>query len=383
MAHTLKFLADVSIAGALVGCAYMLFVSIVIWRFQPFARRGATAFPPVSVLKPLHGAEPDLFDRLASLCVQDYPGRLELVCGVQAASDPAIEVVRRLQERFSDVPIMVHVDSRQHGSNRKVSNLINMLPFARHDTLIMCDSDMEVGPDYVAATVATLEQPGVGAVTCLYHGVAGESVPSRLAALAINTQFLPQVVAALRLRLAQPCLGATIAIRRQVLAQIGGLRAFADVLAEDYAIGKAVREAGLEVALIPGSLGHACLDCETARMLSRELRVARTIKVIDPIGYAGTAIAHPFALASFGALLGGSGAGAALLGALACRIVLCLVVQRTFRLPTQPYWLLPLHDLAAFAIYVVSFAGSTVTWQGYKYRVANDGTMVEQVSRAG
>lgn len=383
MADALKFLADVSIAGAMVGCAYMLFVSVIVWQSRPFASSGATTYPPVSVLKPLHGAEPELFDRLAALCTQDYPGRLELVCGVQAASDPAIEVVRRLQERFSDVSITVHVDPRQHGSNRKVSNLINMLPLARHDTLVMCDSDMEVGPGYLAAIVATLEQSGVGAVTCLTHGVAGESVPSRIAALAINTQFLPQVVAALRLHLAQPCLGATIAIRRQVLAQIGGLRAFADVLAEDYAIGKAVREAGLEVALIPGSLGHACLDRGTAPMLSRELRIARTIKVIDPIGYAGTAIAHPFALASFGALLGGSGAGAALIGALVCRMVLCLAVQRTFRLPPQPYWLIPLHDLAAFAIYVVSFAGSTVTWQGYKYRIAHDGTMVEQASRAG
>lgn len=383
MAHALKFLADVSIAGALIGCAYMIFLSVIVWRFQPFASSNTSTYPPVSVLKPLHGAEADLFDRLASLCTQDYPGRLELVCGVQAASDPAVEVVRRLQERFSDVPITVHVDSRQHGSNRKVSNLINMLPFARHDTLVMCDSDIEVGPGYLAATVATLEQPGVGAATCLTHGVAGDSVPSRLAALAINTLFLPQVVAALRLRLAHPCLGATIAIRRQVLARIGGLRAFADVLAEDYAIGKAVREAGLEVAVMPGSLGHACFDCGTSTMLSRELRVARTIKVIDPLGYAGTAIAHPFALAFFGALLGGSGAGAALVGALACRIVLCLAVQRTFRLPPQPYWLIPLHDLAAFAIYLVSFAGSTVTWQGYKYRVANDGTMIEQASRAG
>ncbi len=383
MADALKFLADVSVASALVGCAYTLFVSVVVLRFRPLGRTEASSHPPVTILKPLHGAEPDLFARLESFCMQDYPGEIELVCGVQAASDPAIDVVRRLQARFAHIPITIHVEAREHGSNRKVSNLINMLSRARHDTLIMCDSDIQVGPGYLAETVATLEQPDVGAVTSLYHGLPTDTVPSRLAALAINSQFLPQVVAALRFRLAQPCFGATIAIRRQVLEEIGGLRAFADVLAEDFAIGKAVRSAGFDVALLPSTIGHGCFDDGMAALLSRQLRVARTIKVIDPMGYAGTAIAHPFALASLGALLGASGAGALMAGALACRIVLCLAVQRTFGLPPQPYWLIPLHDLAAFGVYVTSFAGSTVTWQGYKYRVANDGTMVQHAGRAG
>src|SRR5262249_35354575 len=153
----------------------------------------------------------------------------------------AIEVVRGLQARFPDVPIRLHIDARQHGFNRKVSNLINILPLARFETLVMCDSDVEVAPGYLAEIVATLEQPNVGAATFLYHGVAADSIPARLAALAINTQFLPQVITALRLHLAQPCLGPTIAIRRRVLEEIGGLHAFTDVLAEDHAIGQAVR----------------------------------------------------------------------------------------------------------------------------------------------
>ena len=383
MDHALRFLAHISIAGAVVGCAYTLFVSVVVLRYRSGARIGGNSHPPVTILKPLHGAEPDLFARLASFCTQDYAGPIELVCGVKESSDPAVEVVRQLQARFADVSISIQVDGREHGCNRKVSNLINMLTLARHDMLIMCDSDIEVGPGYLAETVATLQQPKVGAATFLYYGVASESVPRRLAALAINTHFLPQVVAALRFDLAHPCFGATIAIRRQVLDRIGGLRAFTDVLAEDYAIGKAVRNAGFKVALAPGSIGHACFDGRMSVMLSHQLRVARTIRVIDPVGYAGTAIAHPFALAVVGALLGASGAGPVLVSALACRVILCLAVQRSFGLPPQPYWLIPLHDLAAFAIYIASFAGSTVTWQGYKYRVANDGTMVEYATRAG
>jgi ceramide glucosyltransferase len=384
MVYLLNLVADLSIAGAVVSCAFTLLASVLVLRYRPVRRSGPTQYPPVTILKPLDGTEPDLFTRLASFCTQDYPGPIEIICGVGASSDPAIEVVRRLQAHFPDVPITIHVDARQHGYNRKVSNLINMLPLARFETLIMSDSDVEVGPDYVAETVATLEQPNVGAATFLYHGVAAqESIPRRIAALAINTQFLPQVVAALRLRLAQPCLGPTIAMRRRTLDEIGGLHAFADVLAEDHAIGKTVRNAGLDVAVASGSIGHLCFDSGPWAMLARQLRLARTIKVVEPIGYVGTVLAHPFALALLSALLGASGAGAVMAGALACRLALCLAVQRAFRLPPQPSWLIPLHDLAAFAIYLASFVGSGVTWRGYKYRVASDGTLIDQPSRAG
>ena len=382
MAYTLSFLAYLSIAAALVACGVTLFLSVLIWRFRPVRRPGPTSYPPISILKPLDGTEPDLFGRLASLCTQDYPGPVEIICGVQTSSDPAIEVVKRLKARFADVPITLHVDARQHGYNRKVSNLINILPLARFETLVMCDSDVEVGPDYLAEIAATLEQPNVGAAHFLYHGVATNNVPSRLAALAINTHFLPQVVAALRLRLAQPCLGPTIAIRRRILNEIGGLRPFVDVLAEDYAIGKAVRDAGLEVAFASGSIGHVCFQNGIRAMLARELRVARTIRVTHPAGYAGTAIAHPFALALIGVLFGASGALAVMASALACRMLLCLAVQRAFRLAPQPCWLIPFYDLAAFAIYLMSFVGTRVTWRRYKYRVASDGTLIDQPTRA-
>ncbi len=383
MTYALSFLADLCIAGAVLGCAFTLFASVIVLRYRPVRHAGPMSFPAVSILKPLDGREPDLYTRLASFCTQDYPGPVEIICGLQSASDPAIEVVRRLQARFPDVPITLHIDGRMHGYNRKVSNLINILPLARFDTLVMSDSDVEVGPGYLAEIAATLEQPNVGAATFLYHGVATDRLPSRLAALGINTHFLPQVVVALRLRLAQPCLGPTIAMRRHVLDAIDGLRPFTDVLAEDYAIGKAVREAGLEIAFASGSIGHVCCESATGAMLARQRRVARTIMAIEPLGYAGTVFAHPLALALVGALLGASGGGAVMAAALACRMVLCLAVQRAFRLPPQPWWLIPLHDLAAFAVYLASFAGSRVTWRGYKYRVASDGTLLDQPSRAG
>src|SRR5215472_16414822 len=156
MAQTLNLLAYLGIAGALVGCVCTLFVSVVVLRFR-LPRRGPTSYPPVSIVKPLDGGEPDLFTRLASFCTQNYPGPIEIICGVESSSDPAIEVVKELQARFPDVPITIHIDARQHGYNRKVSNLINIVPLARFDTLVMCDSDVAVGPDYLAEIVATLE----------------------------------------------------------------------------------------------------------------------------------------------------------------------------------------------------------------------------------
>lgn len=384
MSHALRWIAELCTAGAVIGCAYTLAAGIML-----LARRSArnavpppASFLPVTILKPLCGAEPGLFDRLAAFCSQDYAGPVQVVFGVQAASDPAIEMVRELQARFPRLPIALQIDGREHGGNRKVSNLINMLPLARHDTLIISDCDMIVGPHYLAEVVATLARPGVGAASCLYHGVAAGSVASRLAALAINTHFLPLVVTALRLHLAQPCFGATIATRRALLDDVGGLRAFGDVLPDDHAIGQSVRGAGHAVAFAPTAIGHACPDDDMGATLSRLLRVARTIRLIDPIGYAGTIIANPFALALTAALLGASDAGAMMGCALVCRMILCACAQHAFRLPAQPYWLIPVHDVIAFAIYAVSFAGTTVMWRGYRYRVAEDGTMSRDAPRS-
>ncbi|HLH90848.1 MAG TPA: bacteriohopanetetrol glucosamine biosynthesis glycosyltransferase HpnI [Xanthobacteraceae bacterium] len=380
LAPTVRVVGDLFVAGAIAGSAFTIITCIIVMSVGSSRRPVATVHPPVTILKPLHGAEPGLYARLAAFCTQDYAGPVQLVLGVQAASDPAIKIVRELQARYPDLPIVLQVDPREHGSNRKLSNLINMLSLAQHETLVISDSDIEVGPNYLAQVVAALENPSVGAASCLYYGVADDSLSGRLAALAINIHFLPQVIAALRMRLARPCFGATIALRRGMLNRIGGFRAFRDVLADDYAIGAAVRAAGYEVPVLPLMIGHVCLDGGMRPTLVHQLRIARTIRLIEPRGYAGTIVAHPFALAVLAALTGVSGSGMLIGLALCCRFALCACVRRTFGLPPQPYWLIPIHDLLAFAIYVVSFAGTTVTWRGLRYRVADDGSMVEDTA---
>lgn len=243
---------------------------------------------------------------------------------------------------------------------------------------MIADSDMEVGPDYLANVVAELQRPGVGAVSCLYHGVSEAGIWSRHAALAINGHFLPSAVLALSLRLARPCFGSTIALRRGTLARIGGFEAFADCLADDYMIGAAVRSAGYAIAIPSFSIGHRCFEDSLRTLLAHELRAARTIRSLHPFGYCGAIITHPFPLALIGALC--SNGNALLLAAIsfACRGLLCRCVEYRFELPRQPYWLMPFRDLLSFAVFVSSFFGATVTWRGVSYHVSTGGRLAPE-----
>jgi ceramide glucosyltransferase len=243
---------------------------------------------------------------------------------------------------------------------------------------VLSDSDIVVGPGYARAIVALLARLNVGAVTCLYHGISGEGLWERLSALAINLHFLPEAITAVSLGMTKPCFGATVALRRSMLERIGGFAPFADELADDYAIGLAVRAAGYEVAIAPFLVGHRCFESSLRQVVRHQLRVARTIKTIDPIGYAGSIITHPLPLALIGMLSGGAGAALVAVAALASRLALCRCVERRFGLPRESFWLIPLQDLIAFGVYVASFFGATVHWRGAEYRVGSDGTLIEE-----
>lgn len=236
---------------------------------------------------------------------------------------PAANVVRAIQRERPDWPIELHVDPHRYGSNRKVSNLINMFPHVRHDTLILSDSDIVVDQSYLRDIAALLAQPRAGAVTTLYHGIAGEGLWARMSALAINTHFLPQAIIGLAVKAAKPCFGATVAMRRSMLEKIGGFGHFADELADDYAIGMAVRSAGYDVVIAPFLVGHVCFETSCASSFGIRFCVGRTVKTIDPIGYAGTILTHPLPLALLGMLSGSAAAALLAVAALASRIALC------------------------------------------------------------
>jgi len=380
----LTWLSPIFLLLAVVGCVYGLTSAWLGGRFAakpaPRLPEGA-ARPSVTILKPLCGLEPNLYQNLATFCRQDYPGPVQVVFGVQNAADPAIGVVERLREAHPDLRIDLVIDARQHGSNRKVSNLINMAEHVAHAVIVLADSDMVVAPDYLERVVAELSQPGVTGVTCLYHGVpANRGVYAHLSALAIDVQFLPNVLMGTGLGLAKPCFGSTIAFTAESLGRIGGFQRIRNDLADDYELGEALRGLGGRIAIPNFSIGHTCVDTEIPGLWRHELRWNRTIRNVDPAGYAGSVVTHAFPLALIGALLPGAGSGALAVAALAlaCRVLLCIRLERAFGLQPHPYWLLPIRDILSFMNFSWGFVSGAVTWKGHDYRVVADGTLIPE-----
>jgi ceramide glucosyltransferase len=371
------WLWPIFVVTTISGCIYALFAAALLRRF---AQKMATAGPlarNLTILKPLYGSEPELETNLASFCTQDYSGRVQLIFGVHDPDDPAGAVVGSLRERFPEADIELVADPSKHGSNPKISSLINMLRRIRYDILVVSDSDIRVAPDYLRVVVSELSAPGVGLVTCLYRGIPIAGFCSNLAAAAINQHFLPSVLVGLKFGLAQPCFGSTLALRAETLHRLGGFQAFSDQLADDYAIGAAVRGLQLKVAIPQLLVGHSCAEQSLGELLSHELRWARTIRSIDPWGYAGLLATNPLPLALIAASL--QGFGVASIGlialALACRLVVSL------QMPAMPDggsvspWLGPVRDLLSFAIFLVSFMPLPVSWRGQRYELRSDGTL--------
>ncbi|MGB7976507.1 MAG: bacteriohopanetetrol glucosamine biosynthesis glycosyltransferase HpnI [Roseiarcus sp.] len=357
------------------------------WATRRFVRRpppaNPTTWPNISILKPLYGGEAQLSENIESYFRQDYPGKIQFIFGVQGPNDSAIPVVRSLMARYPELDIELVVNAATHGSNHKVSNLINMAEVSRYPVIVAADSDVAVGPNYLRALAATLTQPGVGVVTCLYRGLTSSGFWSRMSASAVHDHFLPTTILGLALGLARPCLGATIALSRDTLSRIGGFDTVANQLADDYAIGKAVREAGLNVVVSPMLVAHAFEEQSLSEMVRHELRWARTIFTVDPIGYIGSGLTHALPLALIGAALRGfDGLGmAAILCALACRLFLKYRLTRQFELPDPSYALLLVRDILSFAIYLASFWSTRVAWRGQDFTVTRDGTLLATLSR--
>ncbi|HEV7383424.1 MAG TPA: bacteriohopanetetrol glucosamine biosynthesis glycosyltransferase HpnI, partial [Phenylobacterium sp.] len=368
----LQILAWTLMVLALAGAAYQL---VAAWQIrallvQPGARPPATA-PAVTILKPLHGAEVGLDAALQSFLAQDYPGAVQIVFGVQDPADPAQLVVGSLRRAHPERDVALVVDPSPHGVNRKISNVINMMGRAKHGIIVLADSDIVVRPGYLREVVAALDAPGVGVVTCPYRGAAVGGIWSRLAAMGLTYQFLPSVAVGVGFGLAHPCMGSTIALRREVLDRIGGFEAFADLLADDYAIGAAVRAAGMRSLVAPVLVAHNSTEQSLAELARHELRWARTIRGVDPAGFFGSGVTHAVPLALLGIFLSGAAfiSLAVLAIALICRLWLMREVDRIAGADRRGWWLAPLRDILSFAIFLGSFFVRAVDWRGTQFRV--------------
>ncbi len=335
---------------------------------EPVMRPGER--PPVTLLKPLYGDEPLLAQALESVCGQDYPD-FQIVFGVQDAADPAIAVVRRLQRRYPHIEIDLVIDPTPHGSNRKVANLINMLPAAHHDLLVIADSDLHCAADYLERIVAGFADPTVGLVTTLYAGLAANaSLAARLGAAAINHGFLPGALMSRDLG-RQDCLGATMALRRSTLAAVGGFQALVDHLADDNVLGSRVRALGLGIRIAGTVPATTVPETDLAALFRHELRWSRTILSLVPVAFALSSVQFPL----FWALLAWVVSGNAWVGLLvpvswAVRALVARGIDRALGLVRQarasavPVLLLPLRDVLSMAIILASYASDKVEWRG-------------------
>lgn len=364
-------------AVCLGGSLYLLLAASAVRRFARTPVAHAAEPVSVTVLKPLHGEDRQLYESLRSFCAQRHP-RFQVIFGVRDPADPAIAIVRRLIAEFPAGDLALVIDPSVSGSNFKVSNLENMVPLAKHDVFVIADSDMRVAPDYLTAVTAPLADPGIGLVTCLYRGHPIGGLWSRLAAMFVNHGFLPSALIGERMRPGDACFGATMALRRDTYAAIGGFAALRDQLADDYALGAAVRRAGQRVVLSPHLVDTTMGDADLAALITHELRWARTIRLLAPLGFAASIVTQPLALALVATLALGAPAImlAVLVISLVCRLAMVRIVDRALALPATELWLVPLRDMLSFAIFIASFLNNRVAWRDSKFRIAADGRLV-------
>ena len=376
------------LAAVALGYAVAAWVAVRHWRnngAQPPLGSGAECPPPppVTVLKPLCGAEPGLEHSLRSFCAQDYAGGVQIVFGVQHPADPALAVVEKLQRDYPRLDLAVVVDPSRHGASAKVSNLINMMRAARHDWLVLADSDVHAPPGYLAAVAAPLADPTVGIVTCPYRGIPRPGMWSRLGSLFINDWFIPSVRVAALFGSRAFAFGATIALRRDTLEAIGGFRAIADQLADDYRLGELTRRRGQRTVLSDVVVDTWVDERSLRQLVQHGLRWLRTIRVVRPGGYAFSAVTFSVPVALFGcALADGTRLTLYLLGAtVVLRILLHLAAYAPGSTgsdavrPWSQLWALPLADALGFALWCGAFITREVQWRQGRYRVARDGSV--------
>ena len=372
------FMSPVFIIGLILVPAWAYLVGTAIAAVS-FARRPlpvAPEQPPVSLLKPLHGAEPGLYENLHSFVEQDYPTR-QIVLGANDAEDGAVPVAEDLIRDLPGADITLVLGTPVRGSNLKVANLENMFPTARYDVLVISDSDMRVDRRYLEAVTAPLRDPSIGLVTCLYQGVSTGGMWSELGALHINFGFLPSALVAAALGIERGCFGATIALRRQTLERIGGFVPLRDELADDQRIGQAVRALGLTVALSRYLVKTRVSEPSFAELWRHELRWARTVRTITPSGFAGSVLTHAVAIA----VLGVAATGFALTACIFLVISVLLrwatvwVIAGALGLTIAKIWLFPVRDALSFAVFVASFFGRRVFWRDQLFQVEPSGRM--------
>ena len=376
----------ITTALAVAGTGYFLFAIVAARVFLSTRRAPLTPFGPgVSILKSLKGLDPGMLDAFRSHCHQNYLGEFELLFGVSSLDDPAVSAVQQLQREFPHQAIRLIECPARLGTNGKVSTLAQLAPQARHEFLLINDSDITVGPHYLERVMAHFAPPQpqtnseatkpVGLVTALYRGRMHGTLGSRLESLGIATDFMPSVLVARMIEGGlRYGLGSTLAVSREALDRIGGFEVLVDHLADDYELGERIYKAGFRVALSSDVVETSVPAYAWRGFCDHQLRWLRTVRDARPGGYAGLLFTQGFTLALVNVIA--SGLSPVSLWILALGFFLRLSLAMTAGaevlgdhqvLPNL--WLLPLRDLVATSLWIAGFAGNTIVWRGERFTV--------------
>jgi len=374
LAIVAAFCAVLSLAGA----AYFVLCVWAAKRWQQErerSRRTRSSFaPPVSILRSLRGLDPQMYAAFRSHCLLDY-GEYEVLFGVSYSEDPALELVKRLQEEFPLRQLRVMHCPLVLGLNGKVSNLAQMLPQARYEHIVINDSDIVVGRDYLRSVMAPMAQPEVGMVTALYRGMAGKTLGSRLEALGLSADFMGGVLVARALEGGiHFALGGTIATTKTVLAAIGGLEPLAAYLSDDYELGARTAATGYRVELADTIVETALPDYRFRDFWTHQTRWARTVKACRPAEYFGLIVTFALVWGAFAVLAAPQAwwtwlvFGVAAVARLASALTVGRGVLGDPRV-VRDLWLVPIRDAVALAVWITSYTGNEIEWRGLRFKL--------------
>jgi ceramide glucosyltransferase len=362
------------LAGSLVYC---VLVMVAARRYLSAKLPPAVHTPAISVLKPLCGRDEGLEENLRSFFAQDYP-QFEVLLAVHRESDPAVEIAEKVIDEFAGkISARLIVTGESPIPNAKSYSLNRLVREAKHELLVMGDSDIRVQPDLLANLAREFEEPRVGLITCPYRAVSGHSLWSRLEAIGMNTEFLGGVLVARMLEGMKFALGCTVGVRRKVLEEMGGFAYLQEFLAEDFVLGHRAAELGHEVLLSSAIIEHRIGSQSMLPNLSHRLRWARSTRRSRPAGYWGQIFTYPLPIAL---LLW------ATLGAAWPAVLLALVLRTGAALATsgsvlrdlvlrRQWWLLPVQDVLGFLVWIGGFLGDTIVWRDRKCTVLRDGRL--------
>jgi ceramide glucosyltransferase len=369
------FLLILCISAVLFYC-YGIYAAIAFLRRHPINQN---FHPSITILKPICGLDSDTYKNLASFCQQNYPD-YQIIFSVRESHDPGIAVVKQIIEEFPKLDIQLIISDRTIGTNFKVSNLENAVTAAKHEILLIADSDIRVGSNYLQKVVQPLHDPSVGVVTCLYRTIAQNWV-TILEAIATATDFHASVLVSNQLEGIKFAFGSTIVIRKHVLQEIGGFEAIADYLADDYQLGYLPAKAGYKVVLSDYVVEHVLAPTTIINAINHQTRWIRCIRVSRPWGYVGliftygTVTSMLFLITADRSILSWN----VMIITWITRLIMGWVVG--VKILNDPVakrylWLIPLRDFMSFVIWCYGFFGTTIEWRGRRLRLTKEGKLV-------